>query len=189
MGNWKMGLLTTVLLLCVSSAFSSSILPPSDPPAVLYNCVMENWGSGKDTAEPCILCFTASQGRFVERVLACSELFLPTAHQLCSGEFAAVVDEDQEAVEDVLDCFEDTLDNMTAERCLAIVPDGSDTVDTLVEAALCLTEAKTNATHFIENFLGVEPGQQRIGERYPGDGERYPGDGERYHGDGERYHG
>ena len=107
-----------------------------------------------------ITIYMQNQGRFVERVLACSELFLPTAHQVCTEELAAAVDEDQEAVEDFLDCFQDTLDNMTAERCLAIVPDGSDTVDTLVEAALCLTEAKTNATQFIENFLGVEPGQQ-----------------------------
>ena len=89
--------------------------------------------------------------------MGCSELFLPTAHKVCSGELAAAVEKNQESVEDVLGCFEDTLDNMTAERCLAIIPEGSDTVDTLVEAALCLTEANTNATHFIDNFLGIEP--------------------------------
>merc|ERR1712212_1107963 len=128
---------------------------------------------------------------FVERALGCSKLFLPTTHQVCSVELAAAVDENQESVENVLNCFEDTLDNMTAERCLAIVPEGSDTVDTLVEAALCLTEAKTNATHFIENFLGIEHGLQSVSERYPDErypGERYPGErysGERY--SGERY--
>merc|ERR1712215_34359 len=94
----KMGLLTPVLFLSVSSVFSS--LPPA--PGVLCNCVVENWGNGKDTAGPCILCFTANQHIFVERAMGCSELFLPPSHKVCSGELAAAVERNQESVEDVL---------------------------------------------------------------------------------------
>merc|ERR1712106_405609 len=61
-----------------------------------------------------------------------------------------------ESVEDIFECFDDTLEKMTAERCLRIVPEGGDLVENLAEGALCLTEAKGNATHFIENFLGIE---------------------------------
>ena len=64
--------------------------------------------------------------------------------------------EDRESVENVVECFDDTLENMTSERCLRIVPNNGDVVEVLAEGALCLTEAKHNATLFIENFLGVE---------------------------------
>ena len=74
----------------------------------------------------------------------------------CSGVLNTAVPEDQESVEDIVDCFDDTLENMTAERCLRIVPKDGDVVEVLAEGALCLTEAKHNATLFIEHFLGVE---------------------------------
>merc|ERR1711872_339249 len=201
MGDTKMLLLTAVFLISVSSVLSSSLPPPPDTTGLLYNCVVENWGGGKDTAGPCLLCFTASQQTFLETARACSELFLPTANQVCSEELASADDDNEESVEDILECFEDTLENMTAERCLAIVPEGLDTVETLVDAAMCLSEAKANTTFFIETFLGVEPKMQVVNEellsdRYSGAGYRHCWDmsagiqGEEYAGiQGEEYAG
>merc|ERR1711872_1122415 len=201
MGDTKMLLLTAVFLISVSSVLSSSLPPPPDSSGLLYNCVVENWGGGKDTAEPCLLCFTASQQSFLETARSCSEQFLPTANQVCSEELGSAVDDDEESVEDILECFEDTLENMTAERCLAIVPEGLDTLETLVDAAMCLSEAKANTTFFIETFLGVEPKMQVVNEellsdRYSGAGYRHCWDmsagiqGEEYAGiQGEEYAG
>ena len=81
---------------------------------------------------------------------------MPTVSEVCSGVLSTAVTEDQESVEDIVECFDDTLENMTAERCLRIVPNNGDVVEVLSEGALCLTEAKHNATLFIEHFLGVE---------------------------------
>merc|ERR1711872_569331 len=178
MGDTKMLLLTAVFLISVSSVLSSSLPPPPDTTGLLYNCVVENWGGGKDTAGPCLLCFTASQQTFLETARACSELFLPTANQVCSEELASADDDNEESVEDILECFEDTLENMTAERCLALVPEGLDTVETLVDAAMCLSEAKENTTFFIETFLGVEPKMQVVNEELLSD--RYSGAGYRH---------
>merc|ERR1711872_385897 len=178
MGDTKMLLLTAVFLISVSSVLSSSLPPPPDTTGLLYNCVVENWGGGKDTAGPCSLCFTASQQTFLETARACSELFLPTANQVCSEELASADDDNEESVEDILECFEDTLENMTAERCLALVPEGLDTVETLVDAAMCLSEAKENTTFFIETFLGVEPKMQVVNEELLSD--RYSGAGYRH---------
>merc|ERR1712142_737239 len=201
MGDTKMLLLTAVFLISVSSILSSSLPPPPDTTGLLYNCVVENWGGGKDTAGPCLLCFTASQQSFLETARTCSEQFLPTANQVCSEELASAVDDNEESVEDILECFEDTLENMTAERCLALVPEGLDTVETLVDAAMCLSEAKANTTFFIETFLGVEPKMQVVNEellsdRYSGAGYRHCWDmsaeiqGEEYAGiQGEEYAG
>jgi len=201
MGDTKMLLLTAVFLISVSSVLSSSLPPPPDTTGLLYNCIVENWGGGKDTAGPCLLCFTASQQSFLETARTCSEQFLPTARQVCSEELASAVDDNEESVEDILECFEDTLENMTAERCLAIVPEGLDTVETLVDAAMCLSEAKANTTFFIETFLGVEPKMQVVNEellsdRYSGAGYRHCWDmsagiqGEEYAGiQGEEYAG
>jgi len=152
----KMGLLVPLLLLSVSSVLSSSIPPLVATSGVLFNCVVENWGNGKDTAGPCILCFAEEQQTFLERAVSCSERYLPAAYEVCSEVFVTAVAEDQESVEDIFECFDDTLEKMTAERCLRIVPEGGDLVENLAEGALCLTEAKGNATHFIENFLGIE---------------------------------
>merc|ERR1712142_1322738 len=197
----KMLLLTAVFLISVSSVLSSSLPPPPDTTGLLYNCVVENWGGGKDTAEPCLLCFTASQQNFLDTARSCSEQFLPTANQVCSEELASAVVDNEEFVEDILECFEDTLENMTAERGLAIVPEGLDTVETLVDAAMCLSEAKANTTFFIETFLGVEPKMQVVNEevlsgRYSGGGYRHCWDmsagiqGEEYAGiQGEDYAG
>eukprot|EP00091_Calanus_sinicus_P012711 TRINITY_DN28441_c0_g1_i1.p1 TRINITY_DN28441_c0_g1~~TRINITY_DN28441_c0_g1_i1.p1 ORF type:complete len:185 (-),score=70.81 TRINITY_DN28441_c0_g1_i1:396-884(-) len=151
-----MAVLFNVLLVFVSRVVSSTITPPPEPSGVLYNCVVENWGNGKETAGPCILCFAGDQGTFLERAVACSEQFLPTVSDVCSGVLTTAVAENQKSVEDVIECFDDTLENMTAERCLRIVPDNGDVVEVLAEGALCLTEARHNATLFIEHFLGVE---------------------------------
>merc|ERR1711872_469953 len=174
----KMLHLTPMFLISVSSVLSSSLPPPPDTTGLLYNCLVENWGGGKDTAGPCLLCFTASQQNFLETARTCSEHFLPTANQVCSEELASAVDDNKESVEDILECFEDTLENMTAERCLAVVPEGLDTLETLVDAAMCLSEAKASTTFFIETFLGVEPKMQVENEellsgRYGGAGYRH----------------
>ena len=81
---------------------------------------------------------------------------MPIAHEVCSGVLSTAAPENQESEEDIVECFDDTLENMTAERCLRIAPNNGDVVKVLVEGALCLTEAKHNATLFIEHFLGVE---------------------------------
>merc|ERR1711872_1042536 len=174
----KMLHLTPMFLISVSSVLSSSLPPPPDTTGLLYNCLVENWGGGKDTAGPCLLCFTASQQNFLGTARTCSEQFLPTANQVCSEELASADDDNEESVEDILECFEDTLENMTAERCLAIVPEGLDTVETLVDAAMCLSEAKANTTFFIETFLGVEPKMQVVNEELLSD--RYSGAGYRH---------
>ena len=64
--------------------------------------------------------------------------------------------DEQESMEDILDCFEDTLENMTAERCLKISTEKSDVLEMLAEGAICLTEAKANATDLIATSLGLE---------------------------------
>ena len=68
---------------------------------------------------------------------------MPTVSEVCSGVLSTAVPDDQESVEDIVECFDDTLENMTAERCLRIVPNNGDVVKVLAEAALCLTEANT----------------------------------------------
>ena len=45
--------------------------------------------------------------------------------------------DEQESMEDILDCFEDTLENMTAERCLKISTEKSDVLEMLAEGAIC----------------------------------------------------
>ena len=78
------------------------------------------------------------------------------AFGVCSETIAQVVPDDEASVEDVIECFDDTLDEMTAERCLRIIPDKDDVVEVLTDGAICLMEAKHNATNFITNLLGLE---------------------------------
>jgi hypothetical protein len=81
---------------------------------------------------------------------------LPTAFDIYSETIAKALPDDQVSVEDFIECFDDTLEEMTPERCLRIIPDSDDVVEVLTEGAMCLTEAKHNATRFITNFLGFE---------------------------------
>merc|ERR1711936_77697 len=138
------------------------LLPPlctvycSTIPGVLYNCAVENWSTEKDTVENCVECFTEENTSLAEKYTMCTQLYLPVAQQVCSLAIEQTDTSKEESVKDVVECFEETLEEMTAERCLKIAPGFTDLNEELLEGALCLGEAKHNITMFIANILSVD---------------------------------
>merc|ERR1719420_1904831 len=126
------------LLLLVCSGIIGTQALQASPSCALYNCVLENFGKGKTSTEPCVQCFIKAQSEVdPTMVLAglnfCAAEYIPLTHEICSeGSY--------ESPGFLQDCFEDTLETMAAERCLLLNPQGLKLRDAITTGANCLIE-------------------------------------------------
>merc|ERR1711988_302066 len=132
----------------------SDILAEDKNVSPLYNCFVENFTPAKETTNDCFSCLL--EGLIQDNLTLlklCTETFLPTTHTFCSDEDDL---NEVEKVEDFLDCLEDSLETMTAKRCLELSHEEEDPVNILKNGALCLLQTQRNATIVVEKFLDLK---------------------------------
>merc|ERR1711962_1782514 len=90
-------------------------------PGNILRCAAENFGNNQ-TIKECLECFSAemdfsSQGG-LDAAKACASQFWPKGVAACGTEISAMAPGNMEALETVVECFDDRLEKENAERCL-----------------------------------------------------------------------
>jgi len=141
----------------------------------------ENWKAGEEQIQACRDCFKAIGGDYLsETGLAaakeCTASYLPMENEACAAEIAAVTAGNTEQLEDIIECFDETLETKNYERCLNEAEEGT-SEEKLTSGALCVLESWKYGMEYVKNATRAAGGRQ--GGRGRGRGRRPRGRGGR----------
>jgi len=133
-------------------------------------------GKGEAQIQACRDCFKAIGGDYLsETGLAaakeCTASYLPMENEACATEIAAVTAGNTEQLEDIIECFDETLETKNYERCLNDAQGSSE--EKLTSGALCVLESWKYGMEYVKNATkaaGGRPGGRGRGRRPRGRG-------------------
>merc|ERR1719328_853751 len=139
----------------------------------IIRCMAENWKSGEAQIQACRDCFKAIGGDYLsETGLAaakeCTASYLPMENEACATEIAAVTAGNTEQLEDIIECFDETLETKNYERCLNDAQGTSE--EKLTDGALCVLESWKFGMEYVKNATKGQGGRgprARPGSRRP----------------------
>merc|ERR1719328_1035502 len=142
----------------------------------IIRCMAENWKAGEAQIQACRDCFKAIGGDYLsETGLAaakeCTASYLPMENEACATEIAAVTAGNTEQLEDIIECFDETLETKNYERCLNDAQGSSE--EKLTSGALCVLESWKYGMEYVKNATkaaGGRPGGRGRGRRPRGRG-------------------
>merc|ERR1712227_863797 len=149
----------------------------------IIRCMAENWKSGEAQIQACRDCFKAIGGDYLsETGLAaakeCTASYLPMENEACAAEIAAVTAGNTEQLEDIIECFDETLETKNYERCLNEAEEGT-SEEKLTSGALCVLKSWKYGMEYVENATRTAGGRQGGRGRGRGRGPRPRGRGGR----------
>ena len=112
-------------------------------PGNILRCAAENFGNNQ-TIKECLECFSAemdfsSQGG-LDAAKACASQFWPKGVAACGTEISAMAPGNMEALETVVECFDDRLEKENAERCLGEAT-STELQGQMTEATMCILDS------------------------------------------------
>jgi len=145
--------------------------PKQDDPGTIIRCMAENWKSGESQIKACRKCFRKVGNPLSEKGLpqakACTSEFLPMEDKACATQIAALTVGDEQKGEEVIKCFDDTLEKENNDRCLK-ESQSTDVVDKLTDGSLCVLDSWKYGMAYLKNVTKREGGKGK-GKR-PGKG-------------------
>jgi len=136
----------------------------------IIRCMAENWKSGEAQIQACRDCFKAIGGDYLsETGLAaakeCTASYLPMENEACATQIAAVTPGNTEQLEDIIECFDETLETKNYERCLNDAE--GDSEQKLTSGALCVLESWKYGMEYVKNATKAGGGRGRGRGRRP----------------------
>merc|ERR1719288_64632 len=136
----------------------------------IIRCMAENWKSGEAQIQACRDCFKAIGGDYLsETGLAaakeCTASYLPMENEACATQIAAVTPGNTEQLEDIIECFDETLETKNYERCLNDAE--GDSEEKLTSGALCVLESWKYGMEYVKNATKAGGGRGRGRGRRP----------------------
>merc|ERR1712013_838842 len=141
-------------------------------PGNILRCAAENFGNNQ-TIKECLECFSAemdfgSQGG-LDAAKACASQFWPKGVAACGTEISAMAPGNMEALETLVECFDDRLEKENAERCLAEAT-STELQGQMTEATMCILDSWKWANGVVKAVNGK--GKRQRGGRRGGRGKR-----------------
>ena len=136
----------------------------------IIRCMAENWKLGEAQIQACRDCFKAIGGDYLsETGLAaakeCTASYLPMENEACATQIAAVTPGNTEQLEDIIECFDETLETKNYERCLNDAE--GDSEQKLTSGALCVLESWKYGMEYVKNATKAGGGRGRGRGRRP----------------------
>jgi len=159
-----MKLLVLTLVVGLVSSLPSKDRTPTEPkedmgengkedPSIIMRCLAENWknedgteGINESAIQKCRECFKGVGGpedsNSLPKAKECVAKHLPFEHGNCTSEIDAFQRwDDKEKGEEVIECFDDTLEDMNNAECLKQASDAQDVDEKLTDATMCVMES------------------------------------------------
>merc|ERR1712227_502838 len=136
----------------------------------IIRCMAENWKLGEAQIQACRDCFKAIGGDYLsETGLAaakeCTASYLPMENEACATQIAAVTPGNTEQLDDIIECFDETLETKNYERCLNEAEGNSE--EKLTSGALCVLESWKYGMEYVKNATKAGGGRGRGRGRRP----------------------
>jgi len=145
--------------------------PKQDDPGMIIRCMAENWNGGESQIKACRKCFRQVGNPLSEKGLpkakACTSQYLPIEDKACATKIAALTVGDEQKGEDVIKCFDDSLEKANNDRCLK-ESQSTDVVDKLTDGSMCVIDSWKYGMDYLKNVTRSERGKGK-GKR-PGKG-------------------
>merc|ERR1711962_1008913 len=127
-------------------------------PGNILRCAAENFGNNQ-TIKECLECFSAemdfsSQGG-LDAAKACASQFWPKGVAACGTEISAMAPGNMEALETVVECFDDRLEKENAERCLGEAT-STELQGQMTEATMCILDSWKWAMGVVKAVNGTD---------------------------------
>jgi len=159
-----MKLLVLTLVVGLVSSMPSKDKKPKEPkegeeekekedPSIIMRCLAENWkykngteGINESAIRECRKCFKdvgePEDSNSLPKAKECVATHLPFEHGNCTSEIDAFQSwDDKEKGKEVIECFDETLEDMNNEECLRGTPNNQDVDEKLTDATMCVMES------------------------------------------------
>merc|ERR1712119_96972 len=136
--------------------------PKQDDPGMIIRCMAENWNGGESQIKACRKCFRQVGNPLSEKGLpkakACTSQYLPIEDNACATQIAALIVGDEQKGEDVIKCFDESLEKANNDRCLK-ESQSTDVVDKLTDGSLCVIDSWKYGMDYLKNVTRSEGGK------------------------------
>jgi len=124
-----------------------------EDPSIIMRCLAENWknedgteGINESAIQQCRDCFKdvgePEDSNSLPKAKECVAKHLPFEHENCTSQIDAFQSwDDEEKGQEVIECFDDTLEDMNNDECLKQAPDTQEVDEKLTDATMCVMES------------------------------------------------
>merc|ERR1711971_961652 len=146
---------------------------PKEDAGTIIRCMAENFGQD-DKIQECRDCFKAL-GKDVmsetnlPKAKECAAQYWPSLSEACADQISELSPNNGEAMMEVVECFDETLESQNYERCLG-ESTATETAEKLTDGALCVLESWKFGMEYVKNATKGQGGRGprgRPGSRRP----------------------
>jgi len=143
---------------------------------MIIRCMAENYQNGEETIKACTDCFKNVGNLETEAGLSaakeCTIQYLPMVNQACSAPISQLTAGDMEKIEEVVDCFDKTLETKNYERCIG-ESGSTNTEEKMVDGVMCVLKSWKWTMEYVKNATRAgKPGKRPGRPGRPGKGKR-----------------